>query len=62
MKNCDEMFFCRTEKSGSQKLFGFRTENGKRLVFPKMIIFAKFIKAPFSLATFWLRSHNVAIM
>jgi hypothetical protein len=43
-------------------MFGWRTENGKRLVFPKMIFFAKFIKAHFSLATFWLRSHNVAIM
>jgi hypothetical protein len=29
MKNCDEMFFCRTEKSGSQKMFDWRTENGK---------------------------------
>jgi hypothetical protein len=29
MKNGDEMFFGRTEKSGGQMLFGRRTENGK---------------------------------
>jgi hypothetical protein len=29
MKNGDEMFFGRTEKSGHQMLFGWRTENGK---------------------------------
>jgi hypothetical protein len=54
-------FFAALKNRGVKKMFGWRTENGKRLVFPKMIIFAKFIKAPFSLATFWLRSHNVAI-
>ncbi len=29
MKNCDKMFFGRTEKSGNKMLFRQRTENGK---------------------------------
>jgi hypothetical protein len=29
MKNCDEMFFGRTEKSGNKILISRRTENGK---------------------------------
>jgi hypothetical protein len=31
-KNSDEMFFGRTEKSGQQISYKYRTENGKKII------------------------------
>jgi hypothetical protein len=45
MKNCDEMFFGRTEKSGNKMLVGRRTENGKEECNCFYAFFKKFQKA-----------------
>jgi hypothetical protein len=65
LENSDEMFFGRTEKSGDQILLDRHTENGKNICICFYDFFAFFERSKFQipfLATFWLRSHNVAIM